>query len=61
MLCGFRPRAAAAAEGLMMLSFVLLVHVPRVVAKPMDRLELTMLCIAVALSSSAFALAAARK
>lgn len=60
MLIGYRPRAAAALEGLMMLSFVLLVHVPRVAEKPADRLELTMLCIAVALSSSAFALATSR-
>jgi uncharacterized membrane protein len=61
MVTGLRPRLAAGVEGLMMLSFVLLVHLPRVAAKPTDRLELTMLCIAVALSSSAFALAASRR
>lgn len=61
MLVGIRARTAATIEGLMMLSFVLLVHVPRVAAKPMDRLEVTMLCIAVALSSSAFAMATSRK
>lgn len=61
MLIGFRPRTAALLEGLMMLSFVALVHLPRVAAKPTDRLELTMLCIAVALTSSAFALASSRR
>lgn len=45
----------------MMLSFVALVHIPRVAAKPADQLELTMLCIGVALTSSAFALATSRK
>ncbi len=61
MLIGYRPRTAAALEGLMMLSFVALVHVPRVAAKPTDRFELTMLCMAVALTSSAFALATSRR
>jgi uncharacterized membrane protein len=61
MLAGFRPRLAAAVEGLMMLSFVVLVHLPRVAAKPADRMELTMLCIAVALASSAWALATSRR
>ena len=44
---------AAALESLMMASFVVLVHVPRVAASPGSRMEWTMLLVAVMLSSSA--------
>ena len=60
MLIGIGTRRAAAAEALMMSSFVLLVHLPRVAAAPLDRLELTMLCIAATLSGAAWSLAASR-
>lgn len=54
---GFVPRIAAAVEGAMMASFVLLVHLPRVVADPRNRLELTMLGIALLLTASAWLVA----
>ena len=49
---------AAALEGLMMLSFVVLVHVPRVLAHPDSRMEWTMLGVAVTLCGSAALVAA---
>jgi uncharacterized membrane protein len=52
VLVGVRRRWAASIEALMMSSFVLLVHVPRVAAHPTVRLELTMLFIAITLSSA---------
>ncbi|MFI4965690.1 MAG: DoxX family membrane protein [Caulobacterales bacterium] len=60
IVIGFQRRWAAAAEALMMTSFVLLVHVPRVSAAPHDRMELTALFIAITLSSAAWLLAASR-
>ena len=48
-----RRTLAAALEALMMASFVLLVHVPRVLAHPDSRLEWTMLCVALTLAASA--------
>ena len=51
---------AAAVEAAMMTSFVLLVHLPRVAAHPTDRLELTMLFVAITLSSAAWGIAASR-
>lgn len=60
-LCLLLDRGAALAatiEALMMCSFVLLLHVPRVAAAPGNRLELTMLTIAVMLTSSAWLVAA---
>jgi uncharacterized membrane protein len=60
LLLGVRRRWAASIEALMMTSFVLLVHIPRVAAKPGDRFELTMLFIAVTLSSAAWILATSR-
>jgi len=60
LLLGVRRRWAAAIEAAMMTSFVLLVHIPRVAAKPGDRFELTMLFIAVTLSSAAWILASSR-
>lgn len=60
LLLGVRRRWAASIEALMMTSFVLLVHVPRVAAHPGDRFELTMLFIAVTLSAAAWVLATSR-
>jgi uncharacterized membrane protein len=60
LLLGVRRRAAAAIEALMMTSFVLLVHLPRVAAKPGDRTELTLLFVAVTLSSAAWIVATSR-
>lgn len=60
MLVGFRTRWAAAIEALMMTSFVALVHLPRVAAKPGDRLELTLLFVAITLSSAAWIVATSR-
>lgn len=54
LLARFRPRLVAAIEAGMMLSFVLLVHIPRVVAAPGNRIEWTMLLVACALSCSAW-------
>jgi uncharacterized membrane protein len=50
---GVRRPLAAALEALMMASFVLLVHLPRVLAHPESRMEWTMLAVAVLLSGSA--------
>jgi len=52
-----RPLAAAL-EALMMASFVVLVHVPRVMAHPSSRMEWTMLFVAVTLGASAGLVAA---
>jgi len=60
LLGGFRPRWAAAIEALMMTAFVALVHLPRVAAKPGDRTELTLLFVAVTLSSAAWIVATSR-
>jgi uncharacterized membrane protein len=60
VLAGFRRRLAAMAEALMMSSFVLLVHIPRVAAHPHVRMEQTALCIALVLTSAAWALAASK-
>jgi uncharacterized membrane protein YphA (DoxX/SURF4 family) len=49
---------AAALEALMMASFVVLVHLPRVLAHPDSRMEWTMLFVAVTLSGSAAMVAA---
>lgn len=49
---------AATLEALMMAGFVLLVHVPRVLAHPDSRMEWTMLCVAVTLAASSALVAA---
>jgi uncharacterized membrane protein len=58
LLAGFRRRWAAVVEASMMTSFVVLVHIPRAVGAPDDRMETTGLFIAVTLSSAAWILAA---
>ena len=60
LLAGIRRRWAALAEAAMMSSFVLLVHLPRVAAKPGDRGELTLLFVAVTLTSAAWIVAGSR-
>jgi uncharacterized membrane protein len=60
LLVGLRRRSAATIEALMMTSFVLLVHIPRVAAHPTDPGELTELFIATTLASAAFVLATSR-
>lgn len=60
-LCLLLDRGAALAavvEASMMGSFVLLLHLPRVAAAPRNRLELTMLAMAVMLSAAAWLVAA---
>jgi uncharacterized membrane protein len=57
LLVSVLPRLAAVMEAAMMSSFVLLVHVPRVVASPHSRVEWTMLCIATAFSGAAWSTA----
>ena len=58
ILTGIRRTLAAALEGVMMACFVVLVHLPRVLAHPDSRLEWTMLFVAVTLSASAGLVAA---
>ena len=50
---GIQRTLAAALEALMMASFVVLVHLPRVLAHPDSRMEWTMLCVALTLAASA--------
>lgn len=57
VLVRFRMRLAATLEAGMMLSFVLLVHIPRIVAAPGSRIEWTMLLVACALACSAWQVA----
>jgi uncharacterized membrane protein len=60
LIVGRWRRWAAGIEAAMMTSFVLLVHAPRVFAHPTDRTELTLLFVAITLSSAAWSLAASR-
>ena len=60
VIFGVRRAWAAAAEALMMSSFVLLVHIPRAAAHPTDRMETTGLFIAITLSAAVWSLAASR-
>lgn len=57
MLSGRRVRLSAALLALMMGSFVVLVHVPRVMAQPGDAAEVGFLICAVALTGSAWIMA----
>ncbi|HWU74815.1 MAG TPA: hypothetical protein VN137_15140 [Sphingomonas sp.] len=58
LIAGAAPIIAAAIEAAMMLSFVLLVHLPGVASAPTNRLQWTMLFIALLLTSSVAQLAA---
>lgn len=53
ILTGIKARLAATALTAMCGSFVLLLHVPRVLADPASRLEWTMLCMALSITGSA--------
>jgi uncharacterized membrane protein len=57
LMVGVWRGPVAVLEGLMMASFVLLVHVPRVVSQPASRLEWTMLIVATALTCSSLLVA----
>jgi uncharacterized membrane protein len=59
LIFGIVPRIAAAIEALMMTSFVVLLHIPHVLATPTNRAEQTMLAIAWTLSSAAWLVATA--
>lgn len=61
MLCGVLMPLAAWLEAMMMCAFVVLLHVPRVLEAPGDRLELTMTAIAVTLTSAAWLIAASTR
>ena len=60
LVIGVQRRWSAAIEALMMTSFVVLVHLPRVAAKPGDRTELTLLFVALTLSSASWIVATSR-
>ncbi len=58
LLIGFMPKLAATLEAAMMTCFVVLVHIPMVLARPADGVQLiwTMLFVACTLSASAWAI-----
>lgn len=58
ILIGFLARPAAMLLTLMMGLFVLLLHVPRVIASPTSHLEWTMIFVALSLTGAAWAVAA---
>ncbi len=58
LILGIMPRLAAKMEALMLSCFVLLLHLPGVVAAPTDRTQWTMLCVATAYTGACWALAA---
>lgn len=58
LLLGVVPRIAATMEAAMITAFVVLLHAPAVVHEPGSRLQWTMFCVAVALGSAAWAIAA---
>jgi uncharacterized membrane protein YphA (DoxX/SURF4 family) len=57
VLARFRTKLAATLEAGMMFSFVVLVHIPRIIEAPGSRIEWTMLLVACALSCSAWQVA----
>lgn len=61
MLFGFVMPLAAWIEAMMMCAFVVLLHVPGVLAAPTDRLQWTMLAIATTLTSAAWLVAASTR
>ncbi len=58
LLTGILPRLAATAEAAMIGCFVVLLHAPGVAAAPRDRMQWTMLCVAMAMDGAAWAVAA---
>ena len=61
MLFGVVMPLAAWIETMMMCAFVVLLHVPHVLERPSDRLELTMLAVATTLTSAAWLVAASTR
>ncbi|MFI4959111.1 MAG: hypothetical protein ACHP7C_08115 [Lysobacterales bacterium] len=57
ILSGVQARLAATMLGIMFGSWVLIVHVPRVLASPHDQSEWTSLCVAIALCGGAWLMA----
>jgi uncharacterized membrane protein len=57
LLFSIIPRMAATLEAAMMSSFVLLLHIPGVAAAPTDRLQWTMVFVALALTGAGWAVA----
>lgn len=57
ILVGIVPRLAATLEAAMISAFVLLVHVPGVIAEPRDRLQWTMLFVALLIAAAAWIVA----
>lgn len=57
LLTNILPRLAAPLLGLMFTLFVLLLHLPRVVSAPDNRIEWTMICVATALTGAAWTVA----
>ena len=57
ILSGVRARLAATMLGIMFGSWVLIVHVPRVLASPRNQAEWTSLCVAIALCGGAWLMA----
>jgi uncharacterized membrane protein len=57
LLLGIFPRLAATMEAIMISCFVVLLHAPGVVAAPHDRLQWTMLSIAIVLNGCCWAIA----
>ncbi len=61
MLLGIVPRLAATLEASMISLFVLLLHLPGVVAQPQDRLQWTMFFVASSYAGAAWAVAASMR
>jgi len=61
LVSGVQTRLAATLLAAMYASFVVLLHLPRTVADPDNRIEWTMLCIAIALTGAAWNLRPERK
>lgn len=54
LVSGVKARLAAGMEAAMCASFVILLHVPRVIAAPASQLEWTMVCVALAITGAAW-------
>jgi uncharacterized membrane protein YphA (DoxX/SURF4 family) len=54
LVSGVKARLAAGLEAAMCASFVVLLHVPRVIADPKSQVEWTMLCVATAICGAAW-------
>lgn len=61
LIAGVQTRLAATLLAAMYASFVVLLHLPRVIAAPDNRIEWTMLCIAIALTGAAWNVRPKRK